>query len=101
MQTLALNSSGLTEVVGRGFRKRFDWDFRKEDRNLFGKKIRESLRFIRGPGLILWDLAEESRIRDEKFGPTCLGLRCQEEWKPKIVEREKWLLKDKGRREQA
>lgn len=31
LQTLALNSSVLSGVVGRGFRKRFDWDFRRED----------------------------------------------------------------------
>ena len=74
-QTLALNSSVLSGVVGRGARKRIDQDLSREDWNLFGKKIKGRLRFIIESGLILWDLNEKSRIGDEKLGPTCFGLR--------------------------
>lgn len=61
--------------MGRGVRKRFDQDLRREDWNLFGKKIKGRLRFVRQSGLILWDLDEDSRIGDEKLGPMLLGLR--------------------------
>lgn len=74
-QPLALNSSVLSGVMGGGARKRFDQDLRREDWNLFGRKIKGRLRFIRESGLILWDLDEDSRIGDEKLGPTLLGLR--------------------------
>lgn len=57
-QTLALNSSVLSGVVGRGARKKFDQDLRREFWNLFGKKIKGRLRFIKESGLILWDLDE-------------------------------------------
>lgn len=65
----------LNGVVGRGARKRFDQDLRRENWNLLDKKIKGKLRFIRECGLILWDLDEESRIQDKNLGPMCLGLR--------------------------
>lgn len=54
--------------------------------------IKGRLRFIWEPALILWNLVEECRI-----GPTHLGLRGAR----RIAEREDWISKAKGMRQQA